>query len=383
MKFVSLVLGNLKRKKLRTVLTVLSAFVAFLLFGLLCALKEGLLAGVNIADADRLVVRNKITLIMPLPVSYKNRIANIPGVDAVAAQTWFGGIYQDPKNFFATIPVDPETFLDVYREYPISAETKRDWLATRNGAIVGVSLAKKFGWKVGDTIPLTSPIWGQPKDESAWDFKIVGTYDTTKKGGDTASMYFRWDYFDEGKIERKGLIGWLTIRVKDQDQATAVAKAIDNEFANSPYETITEGEGAFASSFAQQVGDIGTIVAGVVSAVFFTILLVAGNTMSQSVRERTEEIGVLKALGFTNGLVLVLVLAESCVIALAGGLIGLAIAAAVAAANPFASYMPSFNLPDRDLVRGVLAALALGIVAGAIPAIQAMRLQIATALRRN
>jgi putative ABC transport system permease protein len=383
MKFLSLVLGNFRRAKLRTILTVLSVFVAFLLFGLLCALKEGLLAGVNIADADRLVVRNKITLIQPLPVAYKNRIAAIPGVDAVAALTWFGGIYQDPKNFFATIPVDPETFLDVYREYPIPEETKREWLATRNGAIVGVSLMEKFKWKVGDTIPLTSPIWGQPEGESAWPLKIVGTYTTTKKGGDTASLYFRWDYFDEGKVERKGLIGWLTLRVKNPDQATAVAKSIDAEFANSPYETVTEGEGAFASSFAQQVGDIATIVAGVVSAVFFTILLVAGNTMSQAVRERTEEIGVLKAMGFSNGLVLFLVLAESCAISLTGGAAGLAVAAMISAANPFASVLPSFNLPDRDLVTGLLAALALGLVAGAVPALQAMRLQIATALRRH
>jgi putative ABC transport system permease protein len=383
MKFLALVLGNLKRRKLRTVLTVLSAMVAFLLFGLLCALKEGLTAGASIADADRIVVRNKITLILPLPVSYKNRVAGIAGVDAVAAQSWFGGIYQDPKNFFATIPVDPESFLDVYREYPISDATRREWLATRNGAIVGETLMRKFGWNVGDTIPLTSPIWGQPEGASAWDLRIVGTYSTTKKGGDTSSLYFRWDYFDEGKVEQKGLIGWMTVRVKDPRQAAAVAQAIDAEFANSPYETITEGEGAFASSFAQQVGDIGAIVAGVVGAVFFTILLVAGNTMSQSVRERTEEIGVLKALGFSNGRVLALVLAESCAIALAGGLVGLGLAAAIAAANPFASNLPSFNLPDRDLIRGALAALALGVVAGAIPAVQAMRLQIATALRRH
>ncbi len=383
MKFLSLVLGNLKRRKLRTVLTVLSVFVAFLLFGLLCALKEGLLAGVNIADADRLVVRNKISLIQPLPVNYRNRIATIPGVDAVSAQSWFGGIYQDPKNFFATIPVDPEDFLDVYREYPVSEETKREWLATRNGAIIGVSLLKRFGWNIGDTIPLTSPIWGEPEGESAWQIKIVGTYDTTKKGGDTSSMYFRYDFFDEGKVERKGLIGWLTLRVKNQDQAAAVAKAIDAEFANSPYETVTEGEGAFASSFAQQVGDIGAIVTGVVSAVFFTILLVAGNTMSQSVRERTEEIGVLKAMGFPNGLVLILVLAESCLIALIGGIAGLAVASLIAAANPFATVLPSLNLPNRDLLTGALSALALGLIAGAVPALQAMRLQIATALRRN
>ena len=383
MKFLSLVIANLKRKKLRTVLTVLSAFIAFLLFGLLCALKEGLMGGVNIADADRLIVRHKVTLIQPLPESYEARIARIPGVDAVAVQSWFGGIYQDPKNFFATIPVKPETFLDVYREFKVPEDQKQEWLRTRNGAIVGPATRKRFGRKIGDTVPLTSPIWGQPKDQSAWDFKIVGSYEATKKGADSTSFYFRHDYFDEGKVERKGLIGWATVRVKNPDQAAAVAKAIDTEFENSPYETKAEPEGAFAASFAQQVGDIGAIVAGVVSAVFFTILLVAGNTMSQAVRERTEEIGVLKAMGFTNGLVLVLVLMESCFIAFLGGFLGLGLAWMIASSDPIPTIIPTLNLPHRDLLTGALFAVALGLIAGAVPAFQAMRLQIATALRRN
>jgi len=383
MKFLSLVIANLKRKKLRTVLTVLSAFIAFLLFGLLCALKEGLMGGVNIADADRLIVRHKVTLIQPLPESYETRIGRIPGVDAVAVQSWFGGIYQDPKNFFATIPVKPETFLDVYREFKVPEDQKQEWLRTRNGALVGPATMKRFGWKIGDTVPLTSPIWGQPKDQSAWEFKIVGSYEATKKGADTSTFYFRHDYFDEGKVERKGLIGWATVRVKNPDQAAAIAKAIDTEFENSPYETKAEPEGAFAASFAQQVGDIGTIVAGVVSAVFFTILLVAANTMSQAVRERTEEIGVLKAMGFTNGLVLVLVLMESCFIAMLGGLVGLGLAWMIASSDPIPTIIPTLNLPTRDVITGALIAVALGLIAGAVPAIQAMRLQIATALRRN
>ena len=383
MKFLSLVIANLKRKKLRTVLTVLSAFIAFLLFGLLCALKEGLMGGVNIADADRLIVRHKVTLIQPLPESYEARIGRIPGVDAVAVQSWFGGIYQDPKNFFATIPVKPETFLDVYREFKVPEDQKQEWLRTRNGALVGPATMKRFGWKIGDTVPLTSPIWGQPKDQSAWEFKIVGSYEATKKGADTSTFYFRHDYFDEGKVERKGLIGWATVRVKNPDQAAAIAKAIDTEFENSPYETKAEPEGAFAASFAQQVGDIGTIVAGVVSAVFFTILLVAANTMSQAVRERTEEIGVLKAMGFTNGLVLVLVLMESCFIAMLGGLVGLGLAWMIASSDPIPTIIPTLNLPTRDVITGALIAVALGLIAGAVPAIQAMRLQIATALRRN
>jgi putative ABC transport system permease protein len=383
MKFLSLVIANLKRKKLRTVLTVLSAFIAFLLFGLLCALKEGLMGGVNIADADRLIVRHKVTLIQPLPESYEARIARIPGVDAVAVQSWFGGIYQDPKNFFATIPVKPETFLDVYREFKVPQDQREEWLRTRNGAIVGPATMKRFGWKIGDTVPLTSPIWSQPKDQSAWEFKIVGSYTATKKGADTSTFYFRHDYFDEGKVERKGLIGWATVRVKNPDQAATVAKAIDTEFENSPYETKAEPEGAFAASFAQQIGDIGKIIAGVVSAVFFTILLVAANTMSQAVRERTEEIGVLKAMGFTNGLVLALVLMESCFIALVGGFLGLGLAWVIVTTAPIPASIPPLNLLDRDLITGALIAVALGLIAGAVPAIQAMRLQIATALRRN
>jgi len=383
MKFLSLVIANLKRKKLRTILTVLSAFIAFLLFGLLCALKEGLMGGVNIADADRLIVRHKVTLIQPLPESYEARIGRIPGVDAVAVQSWFGGIYQDPKNFFATIPVKPETFLDVYREFKVPQDQMQEWLRTRNGAIVGPATMKRFGWKIGDTVPLTSPIWGQPKDQSAWDFKIVGSYSATKKGADTSTFYFRHDYFDEGKVERKGLIGWATVRVKNPDQAATVAKAIDTEFENSPYETKAEPEGAFAASFAQQIGDVGKIVAGVVSAVFFTILLVAGNTMGQAVRERTEEIGVLKAMGFTNGLVLVLVLMESCFIALVGGFLGLGLAWVIVTTAPIPASIPPLNLLDRDLITGGLIAVALGLIAGAVPAIQAMRLQISTALRRN
>ncbi len=386
MKFLSLILSNLKRKKLRTTLTILSIFIAFLLFGFLCALKEGLLAGVNMAEADRLIVRHKISIIQPLPKSYENRILNTKGVEAVAASSWFGGIYQDPKNFFATIPVDPETFLDLYPEFVLPEEQKAEWMRTRNGAIVGKTLMAKFGWKLGDTVPLTSPIWGQPANQSAWDFKIVGVFESTKKGGDTSSFYFRYDYFDEGKVEerQKGQVGWFTVRVENPDQAAAIAKVIDDEFANSPYETKTEAEGAFASSFAQQVGDIATIVAGVLSAVFFTILLVAGNTMSQAVRERTEELGVLKAMGFANGLVLVLVLIESCVIAGIGGFIGLGTAWLVTSVgNPVPDVLPSLHFPTRDVIFGACAAVGLGIIAGAVPALQAMRLQIATALRRN
>jgi putative ABC transport system permease protein len=384
MKFLGLVFSNLKRKKLRTALTLLSILVAFLLFGFLCAIKEAFTAGVTLAGVDRLIVRNKVTLINPLPVSYEQRVANIPGVTATAAQSWFGGIYQDPKNFFATIPVEPEKFLAMYPEFLLPAAQKEAWLKTRSGAIIGRLLADRFKWKIGDHIPLTCPIWGEPANQSHWDFEIVGIYAGAKKGTDTSGMYFRYDYFDEARTRGKGQIGWIGVRVRDPNQAAEIAKKIDEEFANSPYETKAEPEGAFAAGFAQQVGDIGTIMIAVLSAVFFTILLVAGNTMSQAVRERTEELGVLKAMGFTNELVLGLVLLESCVIAAVGGVAGLGLGwAIISAGNPVPQLLPIFYLPMRDVLLGLVVIGALGIVAGTLPALQAMRLRIAVALRRN
>ncbi|MDQ3622369.1 MAG: ABC transporter permease [Verrucomicrobiota bacterium] len=384
MKFLGLVWSNLKRKKLRTALTLLSILVAFLLFGFLCAIKEAFTAGVTMAGADRLVVRHRVSLIQTLPQSYEARIANLPGVAAVAHQSWFGGIYQDPKNFFASIPVEPEKFLAMFPEFVVPEAQKQAWLKTRTGAIVGRATMDRFKWKIGDRIPLTSPIWGEPKNQPFWELEIVGIFDGVKKNTDTSQMFFRYDYFEEARERNKGQVGWFSVRVHDPDQAASVAKTIDDEFANSPYETKAEPEGAFAAAFVEQIGDIGAIMVAVLSAVFFTILLVAGNTMGQAVRERTEELGVLKAMGFTNELVLGLVLLESCILAMVGGLAGLGLAwLIISAGNPVPALLPLFYLPPRDLLIGVGIVAALGLVAGALPAIQAMRLRIAEALRRN
>ena len=387
MKFLALVFSNLKRKKLRTTLTLLSIFVAFLLFGFLCAIKEAFLAGVSIAGADRLIVRHKVSLIQPLPQSYEAKIEAVQGVDAAAALTWFGGIYKDPKNFIATFPVDIDKYLDMYPEVVVTPEVRAKWKQTRNGAIVGKTTFDRFsksdGWKIGDRIPFTSPIWGQPAGQAQWEFELVGVYTAGKKSADDTSVIFRYDYFEEARQERKGMVGWFGVRVKDASQAAEVAKRIDEQFANSPNETKAEAEGAFAAGFASQVGDIGTIVAGVVSAVFFTILIVAGNTMSQSVRERTEEIGVLKAMGYPNGLVLTLVLIESCLLAMLGGFAGLGLAWLITlAGSPIPDMLPSFVIPHRDLASGAVYAVVLGLFAGAVPAYYAMRLQIAVALRK-
>ena len=384
MKFLFLLWSNLKRKKLRTSLTLLSIFVAFVLFGLLCAIKEAFTVGVTMAGADRLVVRHKVSLIMTLPVTYKARMERVPGVAAATHFTWFNGIYQnEPKNFFGSFPVEPEPFLALYPEYLLPEQQKTNWLKTRTGAIVGRALVDRFQWKIGDRIPLTSPIWPR-KGDGAWEFEIVGIYEGAKKGTDTSGFYFRYDYFDEGRARGEGLVGWYGARVNDPDRAGEIAQAIDNEFANSPHETKAEPEGAFMQGFAQQMGDIGTILIAILSAVFFTILLVAGNTMAQAVRERTEEIGVLKAMGFTNERVLALVLAESCLIAAVGGLLGLGLAWVVTlGGSPVPAMLPVFFLPPKYLAIGAALVFGLGFVAGILPALQAMRLQIAVALRRH
>lgn len=385
MKFLSLVWGNLRRKKLRTSLTLLSIFVAFVLFGLLCAIKEAFTAGVTMAGADRLVVRHKVSLIMTLPETYGPRMEQMPGVASAVHMTWFAGIYQnEPKNFFGSFPVsDPEKFLAMYPEFVLPEDQKQAWLKTRTGAVVGRALQERFQWKIGDRVPLTSPIWPR-EGEGAWEFEIVGIFDGAKKGTDTSGFYFRYDYFNEARVFGEGLVGWYTVRVNDPNQAAEVAKTIDDQFANSPNETKAEPEGAFMQGFAQQIGDMATILIAILSAVFFTIILVAGNTMAQSVRERTEELGVLKAMGFTNELVLGLVLAESLLIAAVGGLAGLGLAWLIAAGgSPAPSVLPVFFLPTRYLLIGVGLVCALGLVAGIVPALQAMRLQIAVALRRH
>ena len=384
MKFFALVWSNLKRRKLRTALTLLSIFVAFILFGLLCAIKEAFTAGVTMAGADRLIVRHRVSLIMNLPVSYRARIDGVPGVASSVHFTWFNGIYQnEPKNFFGSFPTDPAAFLEIFPEYRLPEEQKQAWLKTRTGAIVGRSLVQRFHWKIGDRVTLTSPIWPR-KGDAAWEFDVVGIYDGAKKGTDTSGFYFRYDYFDEGRSRGEGLVGWYGVRVKDPARAGEVAKAIDAEFANSPHETKAEPEGAFAQGFVQQMGDVGAILIWILSAVFFTILLVVGNTMAQSVRERTAELGMLKALGFTNERVLTLVLSESCFIAALGGLAGLGLAWLITAGgSPVPAMLPVFYLPVRYVIAGVGLVFGLGLVAGILPAVRAMRLQPADSLRRN
>jgi putative ABC transport system permease protein len=386
MKFLYLVWSNLKRKKLRTSLTLLSILVAFVLFSLLSALKLALTAGVSMADANRLIARHRVSFVQLLPHAYLARISSIPGVSLVSHFTWFGGVYQDPKNQFATFPAEPESYLAMNPEVALPEDQKQAWLKTRTGAIVGRTLADRYKWKIGDRVPLTSPIWPN-KSGGAWQFDIVGIYDAAKKTTDTSAFIFRYDYFDEARLYGQGLVGWYQVRINDPKRASEIAAAIDVEFANSSAEIKAETEGAMFQGFAKQIGDIATIVTAILAAVFFTILLVAGNTMAQSVRERTQELGVLKAVGFSNELVLRVVLGESLAIAVLGGLAGLLfgwlIVGALGQAGFIRTYFPLFFIPGRDLIIGAALAIALGFVAGILPAIQAMRLRLADALRRE
>ncbi|HPC62396.1 MAG TPA: ABC transporter permease [Verrucomicrobiota bacterium] len=384
MKFAFLIWSNLRRKKLRTALTFLSIAVAFVLFGFLSAIRHALTGGVSLEGADRLVVRHKVSIIQLLPVSYQQRMLQIPGVAAAAHLTWFGGTYQDPKNLFMQAPVVPEEFLDMYPEILLPAEAKKAWLATRTGAIVGRKSAERYGWKIGDRVPIQTSIWAKSDGSYTWEFDIVGIFDGKNQNTDTTPLYFRYDYFDESRQEMvRGLVGWYSIRVKDPAQAAGVARRVDQEFQNSPAETKTEPEGAFVQGFVNQIGNITLITAAILAAVFFTILIVTGNTMAQAVRERTGELGVLKAVGFASSQVLLLVLAESCLLAVLGGLSGLGLARLLTAGgDPTGGMLPLFHFPTRDLLAGVGLSVGLGVVTGIFPALQAMRLRVADALRR-
>jgi putative ABC transport system permease protein len=383
MRFLPLIWTSLGRRKVRTLLTLLSIVVAFILYGYLSAIGRALNQGVSMAGADRLMVRHRVSITQPLPESYHRRLLGIPGVAHAAHASWFGGIYQEPRNFFAQMAVVPEQFLDLYPEFILSDEEREAWLRIRTGAVVGRRTADRFGWRVGDRVPIQATVWVRKDGSRLWEFDVVGIYDGAEEGTDTTNFLFRYDYFSEARAFGDGLVGWYVVRVEDANEAPEVARRIDNEFANSPQETKAETEGAFVRGWARQIGDVTTILVAILTAVFFTILLVAGNTMAQSVRERTEELGLLKALGFSHGQTLWLVLGESCLLAGLGSVIGLTIAwFLIGAGDPTGGALPMFFFPRGDVLVGLGLGLALGVAAGFLPARQAMRLRIAEALRR-
>jgi putative ABC transport system permease protein len=384
MKYLPLVWHNMWRRKVRTTFTLLSIFIAFLLFGVLMTIRSTFSMGVDLAGLDRLMVIHKISIIMPLPSSYQAQLKTVPGVDVVTHNTWFGGVYQDPSNFFSTIAVEPGPYFSIYPEVHLPPEHMKAWLADRQGAVIGVDLAKRFSWKIGDRIPLKS-FFRQKNGSDIWEFNIVGVYDGDP-GLDKTQLFFRYDYLDEARnaTSGPGTVGWYVIKIKDASKSKELATTFDEMFANSQAETKTTTEKGFIEGFAKQVGDIGSIMIAILVAVLFTILLVVGNTMAQAVRERTNELAVLKTLGFSNATVLALVLAESMFIAVVGGGLGLAVAwAIVARGDPTGGLLSPFVLPQRDVVLGIGLMAAVGVAAGLLPAAGAMRLRIVDALRKT
>jgi putative ABC transport system permease protein len=327
-------------------------------------------------------VIHKVSIIQPLPVSYQTRLRTVPGVDTVTHNTWFGGIYQDPSNFFATIAVEPEPYLSIYPEIHLPPEQMKAWLADRQGVVIGRDLANRFKWKIGDRIPIRGTIYRMKNGSFAWEFNIVGIYDADA-GFDKTQFFFRYDYLDEARQNGDGLVGWYVVKIKDPSRSQQMAAAFDEMFANSSAETKTTTEKGFVEGFAKQIGDIGTIMIAILVAVLFTMLLVVGNTMAQAVRERTSELAVLKALGFSDGSILLLVLTESFFVVVGSGALGLGVAwLFVQHGDPTGGLLPAFLLPGRDIATGIALMCAVGVVAGLLPAMSAMRLKITDALRK-
>lgn len=381
MKFSRLIFANLFRKKVRLLLTIGSFAVALFLFAFLSIVRGAFLGNAELASANRLVTINRTSIINLIPLSYRDKILRIPGVSYVTHNNWFGGVYQDEKNFFPQFVIDPDTQRHVFPELVVPDNQWANFLKDRQGAVVGAKTAKRFGWKIGDRVPIKTTLYGG----GSWEFNIDGIYHGTRTQDDETQFWFQWDYFEE-KIPAavKGQIGWYVILIQDPKDAPRIAKAIDAEFANSPNETKTEAESAFAANWVKQFGNIQFLIVTIGAVVFFTLLLVTGNTMAISVRERTGELAVLKAIGYSDRAILFFVLAESLVIALFGGLLGLllAVAATPVLAAALASMLPNLALPPSVLVLGLVVALLVGVISGLLPGVGAMRMRVVNALRR-
>lgn len=385
MYYLQFLLSNLGRKKMRTILTLLSILVAFLLFGLLRSLAAAFDQGAEIAGEDRLISVNKISLIQPLPEAYLGKVQGLDGVDKATSANWFGGYYQEAKNQFPQFPVVADDYFDIYKEMiSLPEEQMQAWKKNRVGVVIGKGLVDRFKWKIGDRIPLIG-LFPREGGSTTWEFVIEGIYETKSKSADTNTMLMHYAYFDEARQFAKGTLGWLIIRVKDPKQAAQVAAAVDSLFANSPAETKTSSEKEFAKSFAKQFGDIGLITTLILGAVFFTMLLVAGNTMAQSFRERIPELAILKTLGFSDVAVMLMVLTEAIAISLIGGLLGLFFAKFIiaGAATAMASTLPGLNLSTSMMLLGVGLMFVFGLLTGIIPALQGLQLNIVAALRRR
>ncbi len=383
MKYFSLVWAALWRRKARTLFTLFSVLTAFLLFGMLDAVRTVFNAGDQLSSG-RMIVSSKLSITQALPISLLNSIQHVPGVKQVGWANWFGGYYQHPTPFFPNFAVS-SNYLGLFRgRYELPPAQARAFADTRDGAVVGAALARQFHWTLGQRVPLIAGIFPRTDGGNDWNFQIVGIF-TTKNAKLKAveqQFLFHWKYFDEGNAYMKNMVGWYVVNLDDPAHANRVAQAIDALSQNSDHETKTQTEQAFQASFAKQIGDIGLIAGGIMAAVFFTLLLLTGNTMAQAVRERIPELAVLKTLGFQDRTVLALVLAESVLLIVLGGVLGMALAMLltpmVSAASGGALPLPPLGLHSWLLALGLM--LLIGLLVGALPALRGMRLKIVDAL---
>ncbi|NJN52860.1 MAG: ABC transporter permease [Gammaproteobacteria bacterium] len=382
---MSLLWSSLFRRKARTLLTLLSVIVAFLLFGLLRSVAAAFTVGVDIAGVDRLVVQPKYSIIDPIPLAHLNQIAAIEGVANVTHADWFGGIYQDRSNFFPKFPVDARGYFSLYPEYRIDPAQLEAFANTRTGAVAPKQMLEEFGWKIGDRIPIEADIWPKKDGSRLWEFELVGSYDAPGVEVPPSEFLFQYDYFDEARQYGNGGVGWFIVRVTDPAKSAETASAIDRQFENSPNATRTATEAEFAMQFANQVGDIGLMMTGILGAVFFTIVLLTANTMAQALRERIPELAVLKTLGFTDVTVAALVLGEAVLLCALGGCVGLGIALLLEGgiATAIKGILPTFAVSASTLLGGVALAVVLGLAVGMLPALRAQRLNIIDALREH
>ncbi len=376
---------NVWRRKLRAILTIVSILIAFLIFGVLRSFDQALHAGVDLAAADRLVVVSKVNFTVSLPYAYVNKIAAVDGVKRVTFATWFGAYWQEPRNQFAAFAVDPESWLETYPEMIVDPDDRARFLANRTGALVGANLAKRFGWKKGDRIPLPSTIWSRKDGSKVWELTVEGIFTGADAQTDTSYLVFHHDYLNEARSFARDTVGWIVVTTSSHERNDEVARAIDTMFYNSARQTKTDTEKAFSAAFIKQFGNIGLIITSVVGAAFFTILVITGTTMALAIRERTGEIAVLKTIGFTGRRVFALVLGESLFLALLGGIPGLLFASGLVTAMraALAGLLPTMVFSERTLLEGLVLILALAFVTGIVPAANALRLNITAGLARG
>lgn len=382
----ALIYHNLARHWLRTVLTLASLVVAMFLTCFLSALVLSLEAGVRGAASNRLVTQSAVSLFVNLPLSYQSKLEQVEGVEAVSKWQWFGGYYQDPRNFFAQFGVDQDTYFDTYPEVRLLEGSRADFEAKRTSCIIGKDLAEQFEWRVGDTIPLIGGLFPRA-DGGVWEFEVAAIYEA-RLPVDNRTLFFHFDYLEksleEGAAEGPGGVGVYVLRIAEGANELAIMRTIDALYENGPQRVQTTTEAEFNRQFVSMIGNVPKLMGSIGGGVLFAIVLAALNTMLMAARERTRDLGIMKALGFTNATAFALLLFESLLVCALGGSLGVALA--LATEDGFAYFLTANLFPGYDVTpalawTGIGLSAAIGLVAGVIPAWQASRLEPVAALR--